>query len=105
MILKKSPNFILSKQDKIKLIKLKFPDKKPPDDPIFSLINIEDNRSISNCNNQAKKAFLIREQKKKIYSENEVDLTITESDFHQYLNLTLEIIRLNMMMSMTIKLR
>jgi hypothetical protein len=83
LIVKKSPSQILSQQDKIKLIKLKFPEKKPYVDPITSIIDLKEIESLPNSTNYAKKAFLIGEQKKKIYMENDVNLTITESDYHE----------------------
>jgi hypothetical protein len=86
-IVKKSPSQILSQEDKIKLIKLKFPDKKPSVDPITSIIDLKEIESLSYNTNNAKKAFLIGEQKKKIYLENDVNLTITESDYNEYYNL------------------
>jgi len=82
-IVKKSPSQILSQEDKIKLIKLKFPDKKPSVDPITSIIDLKEIESLSYNTNNAKKAFLIGEQKKKIYLENDVNLTITESDYNE----------------------
>jgi hypothetical protein len=83
LIVKKSPSQILSQQDKIKLIKLKFPEKKPYVDPITSIIDLKEIESLPNSTNYAKKVFLIGEQKKKIYMENDVNLTITESDYHE----------------------
>lgn len=81
-----NPEFKLTKEEKARINKIKFQRRHAYIDPLLSMIDFGNNveKGLSPASKKVQQGSVILKEKKRIYQQNNVDITITDPELDQY---------------------